>query len=161
MWPPGAIIQLLQSHWKLVSDFLMGKKHTKRPKKCVFCPKQVRTRSRLDFFPKKIILVDPPWGTVSKFWESLYLIHIHPFMHHFCIAIIISLLCRPECLQEVHEHFCSIYRANIDQHFEKYVVIIDQNYKVSEKYEHGWNLAKIKQENDLQAGKMSGFYAWF
>ena len=64
----------------------------------------------------------------------------------------------PECLQKVHERFCSIYRPNIDPHFEKYVAIIDQNHKVSEKYEHGRNLAKIKQENDLQAGKMSRFY---
>ena len=63
-----------------------------------------------------------------------------------------------ECLQKVHEHFCSIHRPNIDPHFEKYVAIIDQNHKVSEKYEHGQNLAKIKQENDLQAGKMSTFY---
>ena len=62
-----------------------------------------------------------------------------------------------ECLQKVHEHFCSIYRPNIDPHFEKYVANIDQNHKVSEKYEHGQNLAKIKQENDLQAGKMSRF----
>ena len=62
-----------------------------------------------------------------------------------------------ECLQKVHEHFCSIYRPNIDPHFEKYVANIDQNYKVSEKYEHGQNLAKIKQENDLQAGKMITF----
>ena len=65
---------------------------------------------------------------------------------------------KAECLQKVHEHFCSIYRPNIDPHFEKYVAIIDQNHKVSEKYEHGQNLAKIKQENDLQAGKMSTFY---
>ena len=42
-----------------------------------------------------------------------------------------------ECLQKVHEHFCSIYRPNIDPHFEKYVAIIDQNHKVSEKYELG------------------------
>ena len=44
------------------------------------------------------------------------------------------------------------------------LTIIDKNHKVSEKYEHGihgWNLAKIKQENDLQAGKMSRFYRWF
>ena len=66
-----------------------------------------------------------------------------------------------ECLQKVHEHFCSIYRPNIDPHFEKYVAIIDQNHKVSEKYEHGWNLAKIEQENDLKAGKMSRFYGCF
>ena len=65
---------------------------------------------------------------------------------------------KAECLQKVHEHFCSIYRPNIDPHFEKYVANIDQNHKVSEKYEHGQNLAKIKQENDLQAGKMSRFY---
>ena len=44
---------------------------------------------------------------------------------------------RAECLQKVHEHFCSIYRPNIDPHFEKYVAIIDQNHKMSEKYEHG------------------------
>ena len=66
-----------------------------------------------------------------------------------------------ECLQKVNECFCSIYRPNIDQHFEKNVAIIDQNHKVSEKYEHGWNLAKINQENDLQAGEMSRFYGWF
>ena len=70
-----------------------------------------------------------------------------------------SAICnKTECLQKVHEHFCSIYRPNIDPHFEKYVANIDQNHKVSEKYEHGQNLAKIKQENDLQAGKMSTFY---
>ena len=45
--------------------------------------------------------------------------------------------CNAECLQKVHERFCSIYRPNIDPHFEKYVAIIDQNHKVSEKYEHG------------------------
>ena len=59
---------------------------------------------------------------------------------------------KSECLQKVREHFCSIYRPNIDPHFEKYVAIIDQIQKVSEKYEHGRNLAKIKQENDVQAG---------
>ena len=50
-----------------------------------------------------------------------------------------------ECQQKVHEHFCSIYRPNIDLNFEKYVAIIDQNASVSENYENERNLAKIKQ----------------
>ena len=44
---------------------------------------------------------------------------------------------KTECLQKVHECFCSIYRPNIDQNFEKHVAIIDQNPQVSEKYENG------------------------
>ena len=99
MWPPGAIIQLLQSHWKLVSDFLMGKKHTKRPKKCVFCPKQVRTRSRLDFFPKKNYFGWPPLGGCLKILRITHLPHESwlkilnalndMFLKRICIIIVI------------------------------------------------------------------------
>ena len=69
------------------------------------------------------------WGTRVGWWIS----------EHNAFYAIWDLL--SECLQKVHECFCSIYRPNIDPNFEKYVAIIDQNCQVKEKYEHGWNLA--------------------